>query len=164
MSRLTEVREIYEKVTGIVTSNKKEWKEFLDFASKIYKYNFDNAVLIYAQRPNATMVASMEIWNKKIGRYVNKGTRSIAVFDTSMPTLKLTYLFDVKDTNGEPHTIPKLWKLNDVISEKLLENINEKYDLSSSSIEELILKITDIKVNESFDNILEGYEQDIKET
>lgn len=164
MSRLTEVREIYEKVTGIVTSNKKEWKEFLDFASKIYKYNFDNAILIYAQRPNATMVASMEIWNKKIGRYVNKGTRSIAAFDTSMPTLKLTYLFDVKDTNGEPHTIPKLWKLNDVISEKLLENINEKYDLSSSSIEELILKITDIKVNESFDNILQGYEQDIKET
>ncbi|MBP2033414.1 N12 class adenine-specific DNA methylase [Clostridium algifaecis] len=164
MSRLTEVREIYEKITGIVTSNKKEWKEFLDFAAKIYKYNFDNAVLIYAQRPDATMVATMEIWNKKIGRYVNRGTRSIAVFDTSMPTLKLTYLFDIKDTNGEHHTIPKLWKLSDAISEKLLENINEKYELNCSSIEELILQLTDIKVNESFDNILEGYEQDIKET
>ncbi|WP_242850600.1 DEAD/DEAH box helicase family protein [Clostridium lundense] len=164
MSRITEVREIYEKVTRIVTSNKKEWKEFLDFAAKIYKYNFDNAVLIYAQRPDSTMVATMEIWNKKIGRYVNRGTRSIAVFDTSMPTLKLTYLFDIKDTNGEPHTIPKLWKLSDAICEKLLESINEKYELNCSSIEELILQLTDIKVNESFDNILEGYEQDIKET
>ena len=72
----------------------------------IYTYNFNNAVLIYAQRPDATMVAGMEIWNKRVGRYVNKGTRSIAVFDTSMPSIKLEYLFDIKDTNGEPHTIP----------------------------------------------------------
>lgn len=164
MSRITEVKEIYEKITSIVTSNKKEWKEFLDFSARIYKYNFDNAVLIYAQRPDALMVATMEIWNRKVGRYVNKGTRSIAVFDTSMPALKLTYLFDIKDTNGEPHTIPKLWKLDDVISIKLLKNINEKYNLGSSSIEELISSITDIKVNEEFDNIIDGYEEDIKET
>lgn len=164
MSRITEVKEVYDKITSIVTSNKKEWKEFLDFSARIYKYNFDNAVLIYAQRPDASMVATMEIWNRKVGRYVNKGTRSIAVFDTSMPALKLTYLFDIKDTNGEPHTIPKLWKLDDVISIKILKNINEKYNLGSSSIEELISSITDIKVNEEFDNIIDGYEEDIKET
>lgn len=164
MSRLTEVKEIYAKITGIVTSSKKEWKDFLDFAARIYKYNFDNVVLIYAQRPDAAMVASMEIWNKRIGRYVNRGTRSIAVFDTSVSNIKLKYLFDIKDTNGEPHTIPKLWKLNDEITPGLIYNINEKYSLEANTIENLISQITDIKVNENFDNILIDFEDDIKNT
>lgn len=164
MSRLTEVKEIYENITGIVTSSKKDWKDFLDFAARIYKYNFDNAALIYAQRPDAAMVASMEIWNKRIGRYVNRGTRSIAVFDTSMPNIKLEYLFDIKDTNGEPHTVPKLWKLNDEITPVLIDNINAKYSLDSNSIEKLISEMTEIKVNENFDNILIDFEEDIKNT
>lgn len=164
MSRLTEVKDIYEKITGIVTSDKQEWKEFLDFASRIYKYNFDNAILIYAQRPDSTMVANMEIWNRKIGRYVNKGTRSIAVFDTTKPNLKLEYLFDIKDTNGEPHTIPKLWRLNDEIIPQLINRMNEKYNFDCNEIEGLISEMTELKVNESFDNILVDFEEDIKNT
>lgn len=126
MSRFKEVKEIYEKITYIVTGSKKEWKDFLTFAARIYKYNFDNAILIYAQRPDATMVANMEIWNRKIGRYINRGTRSIAVFDTSKPSLKLEYLFDVKDTNGETHTVPKLWSLNDNTTPLLIDKLNKK--------------------------------------
>ena len=79
--RLKQVKEIYEATTETITSNRQEWQDFLKFAAGIYKYSFDNAILIYAQRPDVTMVANMEIWNRKIGRYVNRGTRSIAVFE-----------------------------------------------------------------------------------
>lgn len=164
MSRYNEVKEIYDKILGTITSNKQEWKEYLDFTSRVYKYNFDNAVLIYAQRPDATMVAKMEIWNKKIGRYVNKGTRSIAVFDSSKPNLTLEYLFDIKDTNGEPHTIPKLWSLNDDVVPELMSNLNRKYNFQCDELDSLISVITEIKVYEDIENIFTDFNQDIENT
>lgn len=164
MSRFKEVREIYEKITDIVTGSKKEWKEFLTFASRIYKYNFDNAILIYAQRPDATMVANMEIWNRKIGRYINKGTRSIAVFNTSKPNLKLQYLFDIKDTNGETHTIPKLWSLDDNITPSLVDKLNEKYDLSYNDLDSIIGELVELKVNANLENSFADFESYIQNT
>ncbi len=164
MSRFNEVKEIYEKITDIVTGSKKEWKDFLTFAARIYKYNFDNAILIYAQRPDATMVANMEIWNRKIGRYINRGTRSIAVFDTSKPSLKLEYLFDVKDTNGEPHTIPKLWSLNDNIKPSFIDKLNKKYDFSHNDLDGLIGELVEMKVNANLENSFADFENDTQNT
>lgn len=164
MSRFKEIREIYEKITDSVTGSKKEWKDFLTFASRIYKYNFDNAILIYAQRPDATMVANMEIWNRKIGRYINKGTRSIAVFDTSKPSLKLEYLFDIKDTNGKIHTIPKLWSLNDNITPSLVDKLNKKYDLSYNDLDSIIGELIEMKVNTNLENSFVDFENDTQNT
>ena len=164
MSRFNEVRDIYDKITDIVTGSREEWKEFLSFASRIYKYNFDNAILIYAQRPDATMVANMELWNKKVGRYVNKGTKSIAVFDTSKLNLKLEYLFDIKDTNGDPHTIPKLWRLNDETTPILTEKLKEKYELNHDDLDSIISQIVEIKVNANFEECFKDFESDTKST
>jgi len=164
MSRFKEVKEIYEKITYIVTGSKKEWKDFLTFAARIYKYNFDNAILIYAQRPDATMVANMEIWNRKIGRYINRGTRSIAVFDTSKPSLKLEYLFDVKDTNGETHTVPKLWSLNDNTTPLLIDKLNKKYDFSYNDLDGLIGELVEMKVNANLENSFADFENDTQNT
>lgn len=164
MSRFKEVKEIYEEITDVVAGSKKEWKDFLTFASRIYKYNFDNAILIYAQRPDATMVANMEIWNKKIGRYINKGTRSIAVFDTSKPNLKLQYLFDVKDTNGKLHTIPKLWSLNDNITPLLVDKLNEKYTLSYNDLDSIIGELVEMNVNANLENSFADFENDTQNT
>ncbi|MFZ5966191.1 MAG: helicase-related protein [Bacillota bacterium] len=162
--RLKQVKEIYESITETITSSKQEWKDFLKFAAGIYKYTFDNAVLIYAQRPDATMVANMEIWNRKIGRYVNRGTRSIAVFDTTKPELKLEYLFDVKDTNGATHTIPRLWKLNDTLSSLLVDKFNEKYGMQFENIQELISEMTAQTINDSFEENLIDFELDFENT
>ncbi|MCY6356200.1 helicase-related protein [Clostridium sp. ZS2-4] len=164
MSRFKEVKEIYEKITDIVTGSKQEWKDFLTFASRIYKYNFDNAILIYSQRPDATMVANMEIWNRKIGRYINKGTRSIAVFDTSKPNIKLQYLFDIKDTNGEPHTIPKLWSLSDTITPSLVDKLNKKYELSHNDLDSIIGELVEMKVNANLENSFADFENDTQNT
>ena len=152
MGRFTEVKKIYKTATKFITSNEIEWRDYLNFAANIYKYNFDNSLLIYAQRPTATMVADFNIWNEKVGRRINPGTRSIAVFDTNDSNLKLNYLFDIKDTNGPEGTIPKLWSLNDELENKLIDKFNKEYNANFDSIPGLISYISEIKFNELLDN------------
>jgi N12 class adenine-specific DNA methylase len=162
--RLIQVKEIYDSITSKIIKNREEWKNFLTYASRLYKYSFDNAVLIYAQRPDATMVAKMELWNRKIGRYVNKGTRSIAVFDTTKPELKLEYLFDIKDTNGASHTIPRVWKLNNTIEALLVEELNTKYSIDYNSLESQIEAITKQAVEEAIEEHMIDFKYDLENT
>lgn len=82
-----------------VAANPQEWMRFLNTASRLYRYTFPEQLLIYAQRPGATAVASMEIWNQKMYRWIKKGSKGIALIDnTSGPKTKLRYVFDVQDT------------------------------------------------------------------
>lgn len=140
MSRLKEVKEIYNSIMKTITKDKTDWKSFLPFASRLYKYKFDDSVLIYAQKLDATAVADMRLWNKRIGRYVNKGTKSIVVFNTRGTDLKPEYLFDVSDTNGLPHTMLKAWKLNDGISNKLTDKLNQNWATDETRLEDTISK------------------------
>lgn len=162
--RLIQVKEIYDNITSKIIRNRDEWKNFLTFASRIYKYSFDNAVLIYAQRPDATMVANMRIWNRKIGRYVNKGTRSIAVFDTTKPELKLEYLFDITDTNGPKHTTPTVWKLNNKIEYLLVDRLNKKYSINYNDLETQIEILTKQIVEESLEEHMIDFKYDLENT
>jgi len=164
MSRLITLKQIYNEVISRVTGSKEEWKDFLSFASGIYKYNFDSALLIYAQRPDATIVADMPIWNRKVGRYINKGARSIAVFDTNQPVLKLSYLFDIKDTNGTPDTIPVMWRLNANDAGILTRKLNEINNVSLKSLQEHIVYMAETAVEDSFNEYTEDIENDINGT
>ncbi len=102
------------------------WKDFLTFHARIYKHSFNNVILIYAQRPDATLVADMKLWNRRIGRWINRGSKSIAVFDDQSPQQKLKYLFDIEDTHGEPHTVPKVWNLNTILESEVIKNLKTK--------------------------------------
>lgn len=159
LSRLQEVKDIYKEIMNRITSSGDEWKNFLDFSSRIYKYKFDNQILIYAQKPDATAVATMEFWNKRMGRYINKGTRSIAVFDKSKSPLKLEYLFDVSDTNGLDDTLPKMWKLNSENQQELMFALSKKWGIIEISLEELISK----QIKEFLSNSYEIYLKDARE-
>lgn len=75
-------KQIFDEITAKITSSESEWKSFLSFHARIYKYSFESAALIYAQRPDATLVADMETWNKKVGRWIKAGAKSIRVFDS----------------------------------------------------------------------------------
>ena len=88
-----------EEVAKDVAANPQEWMRFLNTASRLYRYTFPEQLLIYAQRPGATAVASMEIWNQKMYRWIKKGSKGIALIDnTSGPKTKLRYVFDMQDT------------------------------------------------------------------
>ena len=89
---------IFDDTIVQITSSEQEWKKFLKFSGQLFKYNFYDTVLIYNQRPDATMVADMATWNKKVGRWVNRGSRAIKVIDNNSKGVK--YLFDVSDTHG----------------------------------------------------------------
>ena len=98
-NKLYAMEQLTEEVAKDVAANPQEWMRFLDTASRLYRYTFPEQLLIYAQRPEATAVASMEICNQKMYRWIKKGSKGIALIDnTSGPKTKLRYVFDVGDT------------------------------------------------------------------
>lgn len=147
MSRLNDTKLIYSKMLQRVTSNPREWQNYLKFASNFYKYGFSDSILIYEQNPKATAVADMKLWNRTIGRYVNKGTRSITIFEDADTMINLKYLFDVADTNGPKHTRPKLWELNNTTKPLLEKTLKDKWGLEESTLEDIISKRINILIN-----------------
>ena len=136
MSRLQTVRKNWTEITERLRSDKQELAQFLRFSAGMYKQSFPDAALIYHQNPNATKVTTLETWNK-LGRLVNKGERSIAVFGEDS---KCRYLFDITQTNGK--RLPELWKLNEDLSAELTAVINEKYGKNCKNIQETIAAMT----------------------
>ncbi len=136
--RETSVGSIYSNIIPKLTISKTEWMNYLEFSSRIWKHRFDAQILIYAQKPDATFVADMNIWNNKINRYINKGAKAIKVFDTSKTPVKINLLFDVSDTNGDESTYPKTWILNNEYKKLLNDRYNEKYNTDNTSLKETI--------------------------
>lgn len=135
MSRLQTVRKNWTDITTKLLRDKQELAHFLRFSAKMYKQSFSDAVLIYQQNPNATKVATLETWNK-LGRLVNKGEHSIAVFGEDS---KCKHLFDISQTNGK--RVPELWKLTEDLAGELTAVINEKYGKDCKNIQETIAAV-----------------------
>ena len=113
-NKLYAMEQLTEEVAKDVAASPQEWMRFLNTASRLYKYTFPEQLLIYAQRPEATAVASMEIWNQKMYRWIKKGSKGIALIDNSSgPKTKLRYVFDVQDTYKVRNLgkDPQLWNL-----------------------------------------------------
>lgn len=163
MDRVTYLSELYGKSVTELTKNRKNWKGLLSGMARYYKYSFDNNVLIYTQRPNASQLATMDVWNK-IGRRVNKGGRSIAVIDLSNPKASLKYLFDLMDTNGSHDSLRRvmgyMWELEEQYRPGILLKFHDKYDTDTASIESCIYDLAEKRVNE----ILPQYLQDFSIT
>lgn len=132
MSRLETVRENWADITDKLLRDKQLLADYLRFSAGMYKQSFSDAVLIYQQNPNATKVATLETWNK-LGRLVNKGEHSIAVFGEDS---RAKHLFDISQTNGK--RIPELWKLTEDLSAELTAAINKKYGKGCKDIRETI--------------------------
>lgn len=132
MSRIQTVCYNWTEITNKLLHNKQELAKFLKFSAGMYKMSFPDAALVYHQNPNATKIAELETWNK-LGRLVNKGERSIAVFGEDN---KCRYLFDVTQTNGK--RLPELWKLTEDLSVEITDVINKKYGKGCKDIQETI--------------------------
>ena len=127
-NKLYEMQKLTADVSRDVAASPEEWMKFLDTAARLYRYTFPEQLLIYAQRPEATAVASMEIWNKRMYRWINRGSRGIALIDnTSGPRMKLRYVFDIQDTHKVKNLgrDPKLWEMipaGEQLSAEYLQN------------------------------------------
>ena len=95
------ISELYRRTAHAVVSDVQNWQAFLRCACRNYRLRFDEQLLIYAQRPDATAVLEIERWNDKFGRWVNRGAKGIAVFeDADRSRQRLTHYFDISDTHA----------------------------------------------------------------
>ena len=107
-------RQMADHVATQLTGSWQEWAGFLTTAARLYKYPFHEQLLIYAQRPDATACAEYDLWNEKMGRYVRRGSKGIALVDDSGDRPRLRYVFDITDTGTREHSrTPWLWKLEE---------------------------------------------------
>ena len=106
--------QMVDKVATQLTGSWQEWAAFLTTASRLYKYPFHEQLMIYAQRPDATACAEYDLWNDKMGRYVRRGSKGIALVDDSGDRPRLRYVFDISDTGTREHSrTPWLWQLEE---------------------------------------------------
>ncbi len=131
MSKLQDIRNLVQEHAVSVSSSPGDWMDYMDTASRLYRYSFSDQLLIHAQRPDATACASLELWNEKMLRWVNRGARGIALFDETWQNTKLRYVFDISDT----HMVaggrsPYLWKMQEHQREEILTHLAEVYAVS----------------------------------
>lgn len=120
---------IYEEVSKEVARNKEEWKDFLRTAGFNFKLRFDEQLLIYAQRPDATAVLEIEKWNERFDRWVNKGAKGIAVFDENVNGgQRLRHYFDISDTHeGRRRIEVPTWNMNPEYEREVIEALEAVY-------------------------------------
>ena len=121
------ITELYDQTVRSVTSSYKSWTGFLRAACYNYKCPFDEQILIYAQRPDATAVLEMERWNRQFGRWINRGAKSIAVFgDDGQHLLKL--YFDVSDTHESRFSRPlPIWTMQPAFEPAVIETLEATF-------------------------------------
>ena len=119
--------ELAARTEKYLTDSTENWKSFLTAAARLYKYPYHEQLMIYAQRPDATACADFETWNKRMGRYVKRGSTGIALLDDSGSYPKIRYVFDVSDTGTRANSRDvRLWtreeRHRDAVSEVLEGN------------------------------------------
>lgn len=153
MSKATILADLYKQSVQEYTKTPGEWMGLLSCVAKFYKRSFDNAVLVYAQKPNATQLATFDEWHdKRINRNINRGAKGIAVIDMANPNASIKHLFDFMDTNGTQqslkHLLGFMWELEEQYQPSLLIKFHEKYMTPTSSIEACLYKLVSKKVSE----------------
>ena len=124
-----------EKVAVQLTGSWQEWAGFLTTAARLYKYPYHEQLMIYAQRPDATACAEYDLWNDRMGRYVRRGSKGIALVDDSGDRPRLRYVFDISDTGTREHSrTPWLWQLEEQHIGPVSAMLERNYDVSSNEL------------------------------
>lgn len=121
------VNEMANDTLKEITSNSENWIKFLETASNNYKYSFNEQVLIYAQKPNATACADIETWNKRLKRWVNKGAKGIALISIENGRNILRHVFDISDTHSGINQELKLWEVRPSYENGLIETLENSF-------------------------------------
>lgn len=153
--KINEAKVIYDIEISAILKDKNRWKKFLDFSSGFYKYTFMENLLMFAQKPNVTMCATLEQWNS-VGRWVNRGAKALRIINNQDDEIYLKYVFDVKDTHGDAKVLFRKWGSNEDQVVHILKNYF-KYE-ECNSLNDIIMRY----VYENFDTnkIVKGLSDD----
>ena len=135
-------RQMAEQVSTRLVGSWQEWTAFLSTAARLYKYPFHEQMMIYAQRPDATACAEYDLWNEKMGRYVRRGSKGIALVDDSGDKPRLRYVFDISDTGTREHSrTPWLWQLEEQHIGPVSAMLERSYGIAG---DDLAQQLTDV--------------------
>ena len=167
MPQINDIRELAQQNARYVSNSPQDWMSYLDVAARLYRYSFTDALLIHAQRPDATACAELELWNQKMSRWVNRGAKGIALLDDTGPRTKLRYVFDIADTHlVRGGKTPLLWNLDSHEHEQaILDHLADTYGLSQTdSMNAALLELAQQLTADNLDEAMDGLAYEVKDT
>ena len=133
-NKLQAYAEQAERTARQITGSHLAWTAFLTTAARLYKYPYNEQLMIYMQRPEATACAEYDFWNEKMGRYVRRGSTGIALIDATGYKPRLKYVFDVSDTGGKENARRvNLWELKDAHTDSVSAILERNYGVSGKN-------------------------------
>ena len=145
-------RQMAEQVSTRLVGSWKEWTAFLTTAARLYKYPFHEQMMIYAQRPDATACAEYDLWNEKMGRYVRRGSKGIALVDDSGDRPRLRYVFDISDTGTREHSrTPWLWQLEEQHIGPVSAMLERNYGVAGDDLAQQLIDVAGKLASEYWD-------------
>ena len=168
MSKLQDIRDLAQEHAVSVSGSPRDWMDYMDTASRLYRYSFSDQLLIHAQHPEATACASLELWNEKMFRWVNRGARGIALLDETGQHTRLRYVFDISDT----HMVaggrsPYLWQMQEHQREEILTHLAEVYALEekdTATLQDSLMAVAREMVSDNLEEYLDGLEYAVEGT
>ena len=167
MPQINDIRELAQQNARYVSNSPQDWMSYLDVAARLYRYSFTDALLIHAQRPDATACAELELWNQKMSRWVNRGAKGIALLDDTGPRTKLRYVFDIADTHlVRGGRTPLLWNLDSHEHEQaILDHLADTYGLSQTdSMNAALLELAQQLTADNLDEAMDGLAYEVADT
>ena len=152
-SKTEEYLALAQRTANGLTRYWESWTAYLTTASRLYKYRFEDQLMIYAQRPDATACADYDIWNNRMNRYVRRGSKGIALLDESSGYPRLYYVFDVSDTGVRRNSRdPDLWQYNDDLKQPVSDALTAAYGISHERFSQQLADIAGKLVADYWDN------------
>lgn len=167
MAKFNDIRELAQQNARWVSNSPKDWMNYLDVAARLYRYSFKDTLLIHAQRPDATACAELEVWNKKMNRWVNRGAKGIALLDDASPRAKLRYVFDIADTHlVQGGRTPILWRIDDSEHQQMiLDHLADTYALTQTdSMNAALMELAQQLTAENLEEAMDGLEYEVADT
>ncbi len=152
-SKTEEYLALAQRTANGLTRYWESWTAYLTTASRLYKYRFEDQLMIYAQRPDATACADFDIWNNRMNRYVRRGSKGIALLDESSGFPRLHYVFDVSDTGVRRNSRdPEVWQYNDDLKQPVSEMLAATYGISGERVSQQLADVAGKLVADYWDN------------
>lgn len=167
MPQINDIRELAQQNARYVSNSPQDWMGYLDVAARLYRYSFTDALLIHAQRPDATACAELELWNQKMSRWVNRGSKGIALLDDTGPRTRLRYVFDIADTHlVRGGRTPLLWNLDSHEHEQaILDHLADTYGLSQTdSMNTALMELAQQLTADNLDEAMDGLAHEVADT
>jgi N12 class adenine-specific DNA methylase/adenine-specific DNA methylase len=167
LAKFNDIRELAQQNARWVSNSPKDWMNYLDVAARLYRYSFKDTLLIHAQRPDATACAELEVWNKKMNRWVNRGAKGIALLDDASPRAKLRYVFDIADTHlVQGGRTPILWRIDDSEHQQMiLDHLADTYALTQTdSMNAALMELAQQLTAENLEEAMDGLEYEVADT